>query len=203
MAHEDAEWDERYASVEQVWSGQPNEALMTEVGDLKPGTALDVGCGEGADAIWLASRGWQVTAIEVSSVALKRAATAAEKVGAHVEWMHAGLLDAAVPSTGFDLVSAQYPALLRTPTHDAERSLLAAVGSRGHLLVVHHANVDVEKAKAHGCDPADFVSPADVASLLDNEGWQVTFDEERPRHVDGGAGHGHTGDTVLHAQRRS
>ncbi|HUC36548.1 MAG TPA: class I SAM-dependent methyltransferase [Acidimicrobiales bacterium] len=203
MTHEDAEWDERYASAEQVWSGQPNEALVAEVGDLEPGTALDVGCGEGADAIWLAGRGWQVTALEVSTVALERAAASAEKVGAHVEWVNAGLLDAALPSSGFDLVSAQYPALLKTPTSDAERALLAAVGTRGHLLVVHHTVVDVEKAKAHGCDPADYVSPADVAALLDDESWEVKWEEGRPRHVCVGAGAHHKDDTVLHAQRRS
>jgi 2-polyprenyl-3-methyl-5-hydroxy-6-metoxy-1,4-benzoquinol methylase len=79
----DAAWDERYAVSEQIWSGEPNVALVAEVDDLEPGTALDVGCGEGADAIWLANRGWQVTAIDVSDIALQRAATAAEQ--AHVD----------------------------------------------------------------------------------------------------------------------
>ncbi|MGC9962571.1 MAG: class I SAM-dependent methyltransferase [Acidimicrobiales bacterium] len=197
-----AEWDERYAGAEQVWSGEPNAALVTEVGQLEPGRALDVGCGEGADAIWLASRGWQVTAIDVSKIALQRAASAAEQAGVGVEWLHAGLLYAPLPPAGFNLVSAQYPALLRTPTDDAEHALLAAVAPRGHLLVVHHADIDTEDAKAHGFDPDDYVSPSDVASLLD-ESWQVTFDERRPRHVSTGAGARHTHDQVLHAIRLS
>ena len=198
----EVDWDQRYGDTEQVWSGEPNGSLVTEVGDLAPGTALDVGCGEGADAIWLAARGWRVTAIDVSDIALQRAATAAEQSHADVEWTHAGLLDAPLPVSGFDLVSAQYPALLHTPGHDAEHRLIDAVAPFGHLLVVHHADVDIERAKAHGFDPADYVSVSDVASLLDDS-WQVTFDERRPRFVSSGAGSGHSHDIVLHAQRLS
>jgi len=195
-------WDERYSSTEQVWSGQPNGALVTEVGHLEPGRALDVGCGEGADAIWLASRGWEVTALDVSKVALQRAEAAAERAGVRVQWVHAGLLDAPLPQGRFDLVSAQYPALLRTPGHDAERLLLASVAPSGLLLVVHHADFDDEEAKAHGFDPADYVSPSDVAALL-REGWQVALDQRRPRDVRTGAGAHHTHDVVLQARRMS
>src|ERR1700678_2351955 len=162
----DAAWDERYAGAEQLWSGEPNASLVAEVSDLEPGTALDVGCGEGADAIWLAGRGWRVTAIDVSRIALQRAAAAAEQFHIDVEWIHTGLLDAPLPTAGYDLVSAHYPALLHTPDRDAERRLLAAVAPRGHLLVVHHADVDIEEAKAHGFDPAEYVSPSEVAQLL-------------------------------------
>jgi SAM-dependent methyltransferase len=195
-----AAWDERYASREQVWSGQPNGALVAEVGNLEPGQALDVGCGEGADSVWLAAEGWEVTALDVSEVALQRAAIAAEKAGVQVHWVHAGLLEARLAPRTFDLVSAQYPALSRTPGHDAERSLLAAVAPDGVLIVVHHADVDTEQAKAHGFDPAGYVSPADVAGLLD-EDWQVTLDPRRPREVTVGAGAHHTHDVVLRARR--
>jgi SAM-dependent methyltransferase len=195
------DWDQRYADAERVWSGRPNGALVAEVVDLAPGRALDVGCGEGADAVWLALKGWDVTALDVSRVALDRARAAAEQVGATVTWLHTGLLDAAVPAMSFDLVSAQYPALLRTPNNDAERALLSAVAPGGTLLVVHHADVDPEHAKARGFDPADYVSPADVAALLD-DGWQVEVDERRPRHVDGGAGAHHSHDLVLKARRK-
>jgi SAM-dependent methyltransferase len=196
------EWDERYAGSDRVWSGRPNGALVAEVDALDPGRALDVGCGEGADAVWLALRGWDVTALDVSRVALDRARTAAAEAGAVVRWSHTGLLDAELTPGGFDLVSAQYPALLRTPGNDAERALLAAVAPGGTLLVVHHADVDVEHAKERGFDPADYVSPRDVAAQLDS-GWDVTFDERRPRHVEGGAGAHHTHDVVLKARRRS
>jgi SAM-dependent methyltransferase len=199
-AGDDAEWDERYAAADQLWSGQPNATLVDEVGDLEPGRALDVGCGEGADAVWLASHGWQVTAIDVSLLALQRATTSAERSGVQVEWVHAGLLDAPLPPGGFGLVTAHYCALFHTPTREAERALLAAVAPGGHLLVVHHADVDVEEAKAHGFDPAQYVNPSDVAALLD-ERWQVTWDERRPRLLRSGAGAGHSHDVVLHARR--
>src|ERR1700677_1175000 len=198
----DAAWDERYAGAEQVWRGGPNASLVAEVGHLEPGTALDVGCGEGADAMWLAGRGWQVTAIDVSGIALQRAAAAAEQSHIDVKWMHAGLLDTSLPPAGFDLVTAHYPGLHHTPTNDPAHRLMAAVAPRGHLLVVHHADIDTEEAKAHGFDPADYVSPGDVSSLLD-ESWQFTFDPRRPRHLHAGAGAGHSHDVVLHARRLS
>jgi SAM-dependent methyltransferase len=196
------DWNERYAGAEQVWSGHPNAALVAEVGALAPGRALDVGCGEGADAIWLAGRGWRVTALDVSTVALDRARTAAAQAGVDVEWTHAGLLEATLPRGAFDLVSAQYPALLRSPGRDAERALLAAVAPAGHLLVVHHELTDaaIERARAHGFDPDDYVSPGDVAAVLDG-GWLIEADELRPRSVSGGAGAHHHHDIVLHARR--
>ena len=82
-----AEWDARYGEREAMWSGRPNGRLVVEVGTLTPGSALDVGCGEGADAMWLAQRGWTVTAIDISDVAIRRAREAAERAGAAVEWL--------------------------------------------------------------------------------------------------------------------
>jgi 2-polyprenyl-3-methyl-5-hydroxy-6-metoxy-1,4-benzoquinol methylase len=193
------EWNERYAGSNQIWSGQPNQALVTEVSQLPPGRALDVGCGEGADAVWLAQRGWNVTGLDVSGVALDRARLHARDAGVLVRWVRAGLVEAGLPDRGFDLVSAQYPALLHTPDLAPERALLSAVAPGGTLLVVHHA-MDVKHAQAHGFDPADYVSLTDVASLLD-ENWALEVDEERPRHVATGAGAHHTRDVVLRARR--
>jgi len=193
-------WDQRYTSMERVWSGEPNGALVTETTGLPRGEALDVGCGEGADAVWLAGHGWDVTALDVSGVALERAARHAEQAQVLVRWVHAGLVEAALPAGTFDLVSAQYPALLRTDRHDAETALLAAVAPGGTLLVVHHQIIDAEQARAHGCDPDDYVSPADVAALLDDS-WRIETHETRPRHVTAGAGSHHTHDVVLRARR--
>jgi SAM-dependent methyltransferase len=195
-----SEWDERYASAERVWSGEPNATLVEVASALNPGRALDVGCGEGADAVWLAAHGWEVTAIDVSPVALQRAAAHARAAGVTVSWRRAGLLDAALAPAAFDLVSAQYPALRRAGPGDNanELALLAAVAPGGTLLVVHHAQFDTEHARAAGFDPDDYVSPADVAGLLDDE-WQFEIEENRPRHVTSGAGAHRTADYILRA----
>jgi 2-polyprenyl-3-methyl-5-hydroxy-6-metoxy-1,4-benzoquinol methylase len=191
-----------YAGEEPVWSGEPNGALVSEVSDLRPGRALDVGCGEGADAIWLAQRGWHVTALDVAEAALSRAEHRAREVGAEVQWLHAGLLEAPLASEAFDLVSAQYPALRHTADDAAIRTLMRLVAPGGTLLVVHHADVDVEEARTHGVNPADYVSPDDVRRALDTD-WVVQVDERRARHIRGGAGVHHTHDLVLRAQRLS
>jgi SAM-dependent methyltransferase len=186
--------------MEQVWSGQPNGALVSEIAGLQPGKALDVGCGEGADAVWLSEHGWDVTALDVSEVALERAARHAEHAQVGVRWVHAGLVEASLSPGTFDLVSAQYPALLRSDDHDAERALLGAVAPGGTLLVVHHVNIDAEQARSHGFDPDDYVSPSDVAAQLDGK-WRIETNETRPRHVTAGAGSHHAHDVVLRARR--
>lgn len=194
-----AEWDERYGG-ERIWSGLANDVLVTETADATPGRALDVGCGEGADAVWLAAHGWRVTALDVSSVALSRAAAHAAELGVSVTWLHAGLLDVELAQGGFDLVSAQYPALRRTPDAVAERALLDAVAVGGTLLVAHHAGFH-EQHTDGDFDPADYVSPAEVAAVLD-DAWRVEVDEVRPRlGARGGAGAHHVDDVVLKATR--
>lgn len=196
-----AEWDKRYSEGAQLWSGRPNGALVAEMTGLPPGRALDVGCGEGADAVWLARGGWQVTGLEVSGIALQRAAGHAQDAGVPIQWVHAGLVDAALPPGSFDLVSAQYPALLRTPDGAAERAMLAAVAPGGVLLLVHHAGMDSRPVSDTGFDPADYVWPSMVLALLD-EDWAVELNEQRPRIVpDGGAGGHHADDLVLRARR--
>jgi SAM-dependent methyltransferase len=199
-------WDQRYLERDQLWSGQPNGTLVTEVSALTPGRVLDVGCGEGADAIWLASNGWDVTALDVSRVALDRAAAHARDAGVTISWVHAGLAEAALTPASFDLVSAQYPALPRTPDAAAERALLAAVAPGGALLLVHHAGMETHHPHDNSFDPADYVWPAMVADLLkaDPVTWDVEVHEERPRPTpESGAGAHHRDDIVLRARRLS
>ncbi|MGP4016710.1 class I SAM-dependent methyltransferase [Saccharopolyspora sp. 5N708] len=188
-------WDEMYLSREQLFSGAPNGVLVAEVADLPPGQALDVGCGEGADARWLAERGWQVTAVDVSHVALERAARTA---GGHgVSWTRADLAATAPPVGAFDLVSAHYFPLRHQPDHTAVRGLLASVAPGGTLLVVGHDLADLQPNE-HGFDPADYYEPHEIAGLLD-DGWTVLVDETRPRTAPSPGGH--TRDTVLRAKR--
>jgi SAM-dependent methyltransferase len=197
-----AEWDARYGASERVWSGEPNGALVAETSDLDPGRALDVGCGEGADAVWLARRGWRVTALDVSPVALERAAAHARAAGVEVTWVHAGLVEAGLPPAAFDLVSAQYPVLRKTPDAAAERTLADLVAPGGTLLVVHHAlQHDPEHRHDGGFDPGLYALPADVAAVLGPQ-WHIEVDERRPRSVSGGGGAHHHHDLVLRARRR-
>ena len=200
--HSAEDWDERY-SGERIWSGHPNGALLAEVAELSPGRALDVGCGEGADSVWLARQGWQVTALDISARAVERTEASATDAGVHVEGVAAGLLDAPLAEAGYDLVSAMYPALLRTPTAQAEQRLLSLVAPGGTLLVVHHADIDREHALAEGYDPDDYVSPDDVRALAVARGdWEVVVDEHRERgNVLGGAGAHHHHDLVVRLAR--
>lgn len=207
---EAAVWDERYSDAERVWSGEPNGTLVTEVLQMRPGTVLDVGCGEGADAVWLAQQGWDVTALDVSGVALARARQAAIDAGVDVGWLHSGLIEARLPDGGFDLVSAQYPALTRTPGNDAERALTAAVAPGGTVMFVHHAAFDSRVDHVHsgvthrgdgpGVDPQDYIGTADIVALLGDD-WQIDTHEVRARDVRNGAGAHHTDDVVVLARR--
>jgi SAM-dependent methyltransferase len=175
-------WDAFYdgnGNGEPLWSGQPNGSLVAEVADLEPGTALDVGCGEGADAIWLAHRGWKVTALDPSAVALERAAAAAARAQATVAWMHGGLVETAGELDTFDLVSIQYGVVPRGTAAMAIRLLWRAVAPAGTLLVVHH-ELDLADGGHDSFDQAHHVMPDDVAADL-GDGWQIEVHERRQR----------------------
>ncbi len=199
-------WDSFYAGEEgdrPRWSGRPNGSLVGEVEDLPPGTALDVGCGEGADAIWLAQRGWQVTAVDPSGVALERAEVAAREVGVDVRWVRAGLTEVPGGAGQHDLVSAQYAVLSRTEGDAAVGALLDAVAPGGTLLVVHHL-LDAGHAGhggEHGFDPADHLTPGRVLPHL-RDRWTVEVHATRPRPGDHHSGARHVDDVVLRAVRR-
>ncbi len=133
-------YDELYRSAPAVWSGRPNRQLVVEGSVLPPGTALDAGCGEGADALWLAERGWRVTAVDFSTVALDRGAVRARERGLddRITWLHADL-DAWTPAEGrFDLVTAHYLHSRGADRPALFRRLAAVVAPGGTLLVVGH-----------------------------------------------------------------
>lgn len=141
-APSDAEmWDDRYRESHRIWSGKPNTVLVREVEDLAPGRALDLGCGEGADAVWLAGRGWQVTATDISRVALGRAAEHAAEAGVadRVDWQFHDL-GATFPEGAYDLVSAQFlHSMGDLPRERILHRAARAVAPGGVLLIVGHA----------------------------------------------------------------
>ena len=173
-------WDDRYRTADQLWSGQPNPQLVAQAAGLPPGDALDAGCGEGADAIWLAGRGWAVTGADVSTVALERAAAHAAAAGApvaaRITWEQRDLLSW-VPEPGrFDLVSAQFMHLPGPAFEAMFQRLAAAVRAGGTLLVVAHdpGDVHVNVGREHG--PGLFFPAApDMAAALDPDAWDIVF----------------------------
>ncbi|SDT81261.1 bifunctional NAD(P)/FAD-dependent oxidoreductase/class I SAM-dependent methyltransferase [Actinoplanes derwentensis] len=181
MFEEDA-WEERYRGRDAIWSGRPNPVLVSETGDLSAGRALDVGCGEGADAVWLAQRGWQVTAVDISTVALGRAAGHAEAAGVAelVTVRHADLRHDE-PGTGYDLVSAQFmhgPPEMRRELYSR---LAGAVAPGGLLLVVGHHPSDLATFVGRMHFPDMLFTPEEIAGLLTPGEWKIVTAEARPR----------------------
>ena len=197
-------WEERYSSGEAHWSGRPNDVLVAETADLTPGTALDVGCGTGGDAIWLAGRGWWVTGVDLSRTALGRAAAAAaaELVTHRTTWEYADVTTWAPPERSFDLVTS---AFLHAPggVRDAVVArLAAAVAPGGTLLFAQHDPSDLHTVR-HGQDPDLFATGEQLAAALPAGEFDVLVAEARSR-----LGRSHEGedlpmaDAVLRARRR-
>lgn len=196
-------YDELYRSAPAVWTGRPNGPLVAEGSDLPPGTALDAGAGEGGDALWLASRGWRVTAVDFSAVALERgAAKAAElRLTDRIDWRHEDLDTWAPPERAFDLVTAHYLHAGWTDREAMFRRLAAAVAPGGTLLVVGHLLGEGE-GHGHRHEPGAIYTAEEVAAVLDPQQWDDVVTATRDR--DPGAAH-RTGnpvpDTVLVARR--
>lgn len=182
-------WDERYGGKGSVWSGNPNPQLVAETARLNitstaaRKSALDVGCGEGADSVWLAEQGWQVTGVDISSVALRRARdhAATLPLAGSIAWEHHDLLLWTPQASSFDLVNAQF---MHLPRNDRERvyhHLAAAVALDGTLLIVGHSASDA-LAGAHRPDnPELFFTASEAAAKLEPARWRVEVAESRPR----------------------
>jgi len=172
-------WERRYVERGgdggQMWSGHANAALEDEATGLRPGTALDLGSGEGGDALWLARSGWQVTAVDISTTALGRGETRADALGLgdRICWVQADLATWQ-PGTTFDLVSAvflQSPVAL--PRDEILRRAASAVAPGGHLLVVGHAAFPPWSGHSAHAEPLP--TPDDVLAALELEAghWTV------------------------------
>ncbi|MGY1821892.1 class I SAM-dependent methyltransferase [Geodermatophilus sp. SYSU D00079] len=200
-------YDELYRSAPAVWSGRPNRQLVVEGSVLPPGTALDAGCGEGADALWLAERGWRVTAVDFSAVALDRAAAHARARGldGRITWVHADLDGWTPPEGGFDLVAAHYLHSRGADRPALFARLAGAVAPGGTLLVVGHLLGEEagDHHGHHGHDPDLLYTAEDVAAVLDPAQWRDVVAERRDRDPAAAARTGNPApDTVLVARRR-
>ncbi|ATG50436.1 16S rRNA methyltransferase [Brachybacterium vulturis] len=196
-------WEQRYSGREPIWSGKVNETMASVVRDLTPGTALDLGCGEGGDVLWLAEQGWQARGLDISVTAVGRARTAATARGLETATFTATDLSTWEPEPhSLDLVTASFfqstVALDRTAIL---RRAAAALRPGGHLVVTSHA-APPSWASDH---PARMVSIDEEVQQLAQpaEDWDVVTAEERPRPALDPEGHaGEHLDALLVLRRR-
>ena len=198
-------WDERYAGSTRVWSGKPNQRLVEQVTELTPGRALDVGCGEGADVVWLAQHGWEAIGVDVSQVALDRAAghAADEGVGDRTSFVRVDLIAGDRLPGDMDLVTSHYmhtPLEAFSPTYAA---MGAAVRPGGTLLVVGHHPDDAHTGLRNEHLAHLLFSQQRVVEALDPAAWDVQLCEAQTRETTGHEGEPVTiTDTVVRAVRR-
>ena len=183
----EAFWNDRYRSAHALWSGNPNRHLVAEADGLPPGTALDAGAGEGADAIWLARRGWRVTAVDISAVALERAAGHAAKedeaVAERIEWRREDLGEWVLPERAYDLVTAQYLHVPGATRRVLVARLAAAVADGGTLLFVGHHPLDLETTMPRPRQPELFFTGDDLAADLGGDGWKIVTNVAAPHET--------------------
>lgn len=180
-----AYWEDRYGAPGHTWSGNPNPVLVTETADLIPGRAIDIGSGEGGDALWLASRGWHVTGVDISTNALEKARAYVESVDAEAvertHWEQHDLTEWVPAERSFDLVSAQFMHLPEPARRILFRGLAAAVAPGGTLLIVGHDVTDMDLGE-HESHKTDLMFGVDeVLAAIDGEGLTVEVAEVRVR----------------------
>ncbi|HEX2284201.1 MAG TPA: class I SAM-dependent methyltransferase [Mycobacterium sp.] len=198
-------WEQRYSENDRIWSGRVNVRLAEVAEPLSPGRALDVGCGEGGDAMWLAARGWQVVAVDVSQIALQRAADDARRrnVLDRIDFQQHDLSES-FPAGTFDLVSAQF---LHSPVELDRPRLLRraadAVAPGGLLVIVDHAGPPPWASKLD--HHHEFPSAEEVIASLDLDAaeWERVRVETAERQATGPDGQsGMLSDNVIVLRRR-
>jgi SAM-dependent methyltransferase len=195
------EWDRRYAGSELLWTAQANRFLVEESGDLSPGRALDVACGEGRNAVWLAERGWRVTGVDFSEVALEKARGLAEMRDVKAEWVQADLLEYRPAPRAFDLVIVFYLQVPATERRGILRAAADAVAAGGRLLLVAHDSSNLEHGHGGPQNPAVLYTAADVVADLDNSGLEIERAELVGRPVETPDGERTALDALVRARR--
>lgn len=200
-----SEWDERYRGAELVWGSEPNRFVAAELADVAAGTALDVACGEGRNAIWLASRGWRVTGMDFSSAGLERAAVLAQKAGVadRTNWVHVDAVRDAYPQGPFDAVVVAYLQLTAKERRAAIRRAASVVASGGILLAVAHDSTNLTEGVGGPQDAAVLFSPDDIVSdLADFDDISIERAERVRRPVTTPDGAREAIDVLVRARRR-
>ena len=160
------DWNARYAGSELLWTAEPNRRFASEVADLEPGRALDLACGEGRNAVWLAERGWHTTGLDFSDVALAKAERLAASRGVEVEWVLADVLDHEPERGAFDLVAVLYLQLPHEQLAKVLRSAREALAPGGTLLVLGHDTTNLTHGHGGPRDPSVLFTPDDVVAEL-------------------------------------
>jgi SAM-dependent methyltransferase len=156
------EWDRRYAGSELLWTGEPNRFLVSEAAGLRPGRALDLACGEGRNAVWLARQGWQVTGVDFSAVALEKARRLAEASAVEAEWVVADLCEYRPEERAFGLVIVFYLQVPASQRREIVRAAADAVAPAGTFLLVAHDSSNIERGHGGPQEPAVLYSADDV-----------------------------------------
>ena len=179
------DWNTRYSAADLVWGAEPNRFVAAELdGRESQGRALDLACGEGRNAIWLAERGWTVTAVDFSDVAIERAEKLAERRGVEVEWICADLASYEPPSATFRLVLVSY---LQLPAADLRGVFALAAEAMvpgGELLMIGHARLNLTEGVGGPRDPACLWTPDEIDAALRALGLSVERCEHVRRPVD-------------------
>ena len=179
-------WDLRYAAAERVWSTGPNQFVAAELAGLAAGTALDLACGEGRNAIWLARRGWRVTALDFSAVAVERGRRSADDLP--ITWLVGDVLTAPLPRV--DLVVVAYLQLPAGQRRTALRRAFAALNPGGTFFAVAHDSTNLTEGTGGPQDPEVLYTAEDVLSDLEDEPITVVRAERVPRTVSQPDSHG-------------
>jgi SAM-dependent methyltransferase len=160
------DWNRRYADGEQLWNAQPNRFLVAEVERLPPARALDLACGQGRNAIWLAERGWRVTAVDFSDVGLATAERLAASRGVEVDWVLSDLLEYRPPSESFELVLILYLQLPPAGRQLVLERAAEALSPGGTLLVIGHDLLNLTEGYGGPTNPEVLFTPDVVVDEL-------------------------------------
>ena len=176
-------WDERYAGTELLWSGTPNQFVAEELAGLSPGRVLDLAAGEGRNALWLADRGWRVTAVDFSQVGLEKGRLLAERHGLDIRWVCADVLTYEPGPDPFDLVVLAYLQLTADERRTAVRSAFGSLRTGGTFFLVAHDSTNLTEGTGGPPDPTVLFTAEEVLSDLDGERFEVERADRVPRLV--------------------